>query len=122
MTSTTHEPARMPSPDPAGPDGELPPQWAAYLAALAAAVEEVEAALAGDRAPQLPPLPAPGGPAPHAVLARRDGLVDDLARISARLQERRDHLRGQLSLLAAPRPRAQADREVDLGADLDLLG
>jgi hypothetical protein len=103
-----------PRPDDAG--------WATYLGALECALAEIDAALATDREPVLPPLAQPQGPAPTWAGDGMTALYTALLGATARVEERRDQLRHQIAALPSPRPQTQADRESHLGDALDLVG
>jgi hypothetical protein len=102
----------------AGADGSA--GWPAYLDALEAAVQEVRSALDTGRAPLLPALVPPAGPATPATRGRRDALLTDLQQAIDRLAARRDDVAARLSALAPPRTRTGG--RLDVGATLDLLG
>jgi hypothetical protein len=95
--------------------------WAAWLAAVRAAADDLQDRLDGGRDvvfADLPPQPTAGGP-PEAVRAAAQPLLELLELLERRVEARRDHVRAQLRGLAVPRP---TGTNHDLGSRLDVAG
>lgn len=126
-----------------GPDGRASSPdggWAAYLDALEAVADGLDAALtaadtagpgggdpadgAGGWLPLVPDIavPLPAGPPPAASADRREALLARLVLLTDRLGRRRDAVAELLAGLPSRRPRTAERYAGALGASLDLTG
>jgi hypothetical protein len=97
--------------------------WAGYLDALTAAAHAVldgPAGTADGPPPVFPALDQPGTPLPAALEARRDGVMQLLARTTREVERRRSEVAQEISELRPRAPRSPYRTEV--GGAVDVVG